>query len=467
MNVVFVVLITAAVLAAAFKDVHERAPAGAVGMDTLTTALVESAKGAVDVAFGLIGLMVLFLGMMQVLRDAGAVSAVARGLAPIMKRLFPDVPSEHPAMGAMIMNLTANIFGLGNAATPFGLKAMQELNRLNPHPGVATNAMVLFLAINTAGLAVFPTGMIAARATLGSLDPGGIFLPTLLSSIAGTLIGVAMARLLAPARAFAPERYAQQGGEVIASTLADGMRTADASELLAEARTGGTPLRTAIAWAAGALFLTGVLHAALWRMAGVDLCGGLLHPAADPAASSASLSAFLLKELMSQWLLPFLLLFAALFGWARGVKVYESAIQGAREGYQIFVMILPFLVLILVSVGMFRASGALDFLISSISPLTGLIGFPAEALPMALVRSLSGSGSNGIAMETMKTYGPDSFVGYLVSVINGSSETTFYVLAVYFGSVGVRNVRHAVIACLAADAAGVLAALVFTRLILF
>jgi spore maturation protein SpmB len=189
-------------------------------------------------------------------------------------------------------------------------------------------------------------------------------------------------------------------------------------------------------------------------------------PAPETLATT-TLSEFLLKELMSQWLIPFLLFFSALFGWARGVKVYESAIQGAREGFQIFVMILPFLVLILVSVGMFRASGALDFLISWIAPVTGLIGFPAEALPMALVRSLSGSGSYGIVMETMKTYGPDSLVGYLVSVINGSSETTFYVLAVYFGSVGVRSVRHAVIACLAADAAGVLASLLFTRLILF
>jgi spore maturation protein SpmA len=467
MNAVFVVLITAAVLAAAFQDVHDRTPEGGVGMDTLTTALIDAAKGAVDVAFGLIGLMVLFLGMMQVLRDAGAVSAVARALAPVMKRLFPDVPPEHPAMGAMIMNLTANIFGLGNAATPFGLKAMQELNRLNPHPGIATNAMVLFLAINTAGLAVFPTSMIAARATLGSLDPGGIFLPTLLASITGTLVGVVVARLLGPTRAFAPARYAQSAAGGPASTLADGMQPVDEKALLAEARTGGSRLRSAVAWSAAALFLLGVLHAALLRMTGVDLCGGLLHAAPDPAAASASLTAFLLKELMSQWLLPFLLFFAALFGWARGVKVYESAIQGAREGYQIFVMILPFLVLILVSVGMFRASGALGFLIATISPVTELIGFPAEALPMALLRSLSGSGSYGLAMDLMKTHTPDSFVGYLVSVINGSSETTFYVLAVYFGSVGVRNVRHAVIACLAADAAGVLASLVFTRLIVF
>jgi spore maturation protein SpmA len=439
-----------------------------VGMDTLTAALLEAAKGAVDVAFGLIGPMVLFLGMMQVLRDAGAMSAVARGLAPLMRRLFPDVPAEHPAMGAMIMNLTANIFGLGNAATPFGLKAMQELDRLNPHPGVATNAMVLFLAINTAGLAVFPTSMIAARAALGSADPGGIFLPTLLASLAGTAVGVLVAFALARLPLYAPERYLAAGGTSAAGgTLADGMRTADEAGLLAEARSGGTPLRTAIAWSIAALFLLGIVHAALARLFQIDLCGGLLHAPLDPEAASISLWEFLMKELLSQWLIPFLLFGSALFGWARGVKVYESAIQGAREGFQIFVMILPFLVLILVSVGMFRASGALDFLISCLSPVTGLVGFPAEALPMALVRSLSGSGSYGIVMDTMKVHGPDSLIGYLVSVINGSSETTFYVLAVYFGSVGVRSVRHAVVACLAADAAGVLASLLFTRLILF
>jgi spore maturation protein SpmA len=478
MNAVFTVLIASSVLIAALTG----------RMDKVMASWVDSAKGAVEIAFGLIGYMVLFLGVIQVLRDAGAVGAVARLLAPVMRRLFPEVPPEHPAMGAMLMNLTANVFGLGNAATPFGLKAMQELNRLNLHPGVATNAMVLFLTINTSGVAVLPTGVIALRASLGSADPGGIFLPTLLSTMTSTAVGTLVAILLARRQRYAVERYVDRSaGEAAPSSIAAGIAPVDASELLKEERSPTTPARKAVAWVAAAVFLVGLVHSGLYRMGGIDLFGwGDGVTAAAPAAAGEAAAAsdaatplapapapallsfgdFFAKELASQWLIPALLLFTVLFGWARGVKVYESAIKGARDGFQMFTMIVPFLVLILVSVSMFRASGALDALILVLSPVTSLIGFPAEALPMALLRPLSGGGAYAVMTETMKTYGPDSFPGYLVSVISGSMETTFYVLAVYFGSAQIRSVRHAIPACLAADVAGVLAALVFTRLLL-
>ena len=474
MNAVFTVLIATSVLIAAMTG----------RMDKVMASWVESAKGAVEIAFGLIGYMILFLGVIQVLRDAGAVGAVARALAPLMRKLFPEVPADHPAMGAMLMNLTANVFGLGNAATPFGLKAMQELNRLNPHPGVATNAMVLFLTINTSGVAVLPTGVIALRASLGSADPGGILLPTLLSTITSTLVGTTVALLLARRQRYAAERYVDRsaGEPAAASNLSAGMATVDSSELLKEERAATSPARKALAWAAAAVFLVGLIHSGMVRMGGIDLLGwgdgvAATAPATGDVPAESEQAApvaqermgfgdFFAKELASQWLIPALLLFTVLFGWARGVKVYESAIKGARDGFQMFTMIVPFLVLILVAVSMFRASGALDALILVLRPITSLIGFPAEALPMALLRPLSGGGAYAVMTETMKTYGPDSFPGYLVSVINGSMETTFYVIAVYFGSAGIRSVRHAIPACIAADVAGVLAALVFTRLLL-
>ncbi len=452
MNQVFLVLIAGSVLTAAFTGT----------MADVMSAAFASAKSAVNIAFGLLGAMVLFLGMIQVLRDAGAVAAVARGLAPVMRRLFPEVPADHPAMGAMVMNIAANIFGLGNSATPFGLKAMQELDRLNPYPGVATNAMVLFLAINTSGVAVFPSGVISYRESLGALDPGGIVIPSILATMTSTTVGILVATLLSRRPQFEPGKFAEAAASApsVVSSLASGMREVDASELLEEAREPAPQHRKSIAWLIGFALLVGLV------LECVRLVGGTPLSLAAAPDQTLTLGEFFTKTFSSQWLIPLFLAFIVLFGWARGVKVYESAIRGAKEGFQIFVLIVPFLVMILVAVGMFRASGALDAIQSLLAPVTSLIGFPVEALPMALLRPLSGGGASGIMNEAMQTYGPDSFVGNLVSVLNGSTETTFYVLAVYFGSVQIRAVRHAVIACLSADVAGVLAALFFTRLFL-
>jgi spore maturation protein SpmB len=335
-------------------------------------------------------------------------------------------------MGAMIMNIAANMLGLGNAATPFGLKAMVELNRLNTRPGAATNAMVLFLAINTSGVAVLPLGVIAIRGGLGSLDAGGIFVPSILATACSTLVAIAVAKSLQSLPMFAIERT--EVGESGAPT-GEGLSEMAEPELdEPEPQPAGGWRRVAMWLVLAALAVAAVLHFQL--VAPVE--GGT-----DTA-----------KGMLSNWLLPTLMLAIAVFGASRQVKVYVD----------IVVMIIPFLVAILVSVAMIRASGLLDLIIGSIAPVTGAFGFPAEALPMALIRPLSGSGAMGVMVETMTTYGPDSFVGFLVSVMNGSTETTFYVLAVYLGAVRVRAVRHAVAACLAADLTGIVAATVWSRL---
>jgi spore maturation protein SpmA len=436
LNGIFIALIVGSVVTAAFTG----------RMAEVNEAWIESARFAVETAIQLIGVMALWLGLMRVLRDAGLLRAIARALAPLMRRLFPDVPPEHPAMGAMIMNMSANMLGLGNAATPFGLKAMQELDRLNPRKGVATNAMALFLAINTSGVAVFPLGVIAIRAALGSQDAGGILLPSILATFFSTVVAVLVARGLAGRAGYAPERYAEAPAEGEPEpTLAAGIGG------LEEAEDAAAPEPRSDRRRLLALLVVGVAIAAAL---GQQVVG---------ASTRGELDGFG-RELLQSWLLPLLMTAIVLFGFSHRVKVYESFVQGAREGFRIAVMIIPFLVAILVAVGMFRASGALDAIIVAVSPVTSLIGFPAEALPMALVRPLSGSGAMGVMMETMKAYGPDTFVGYLVSVMNGSTETTFYVLALYFGSVRVRATRHTVVACLAADATGALAALFWCRI---
>ncbi len=435
LNGIYIALVLSSILAAAFSG----------RMQPLNTAMLESAKLAVTTALGLVGAMALWLGLMRVLRDAGTLHAIARGVSPLLCRLFPAIPPDHPAMAAMVLNLASNVLGLGNAATPFGLKAMQELEKLNPRKGVITDAMALFLAINTAGVAVLPLGAIAIRSSLGSENAAAILVPSFLATLCSTLAAIALATLFVRIPRFAAERYA-----VVPDAAAGAARLSDAIPGIADAdqvaavQASRDPRR--------ALAMAGFF--ALIALA----------VAREVHASGAGLDA--LKAVLETWLLPLLMGGIVLFGWTRRVVVYDSFIAGAREGFQIAVMIIPFLVGILVAVGMFRASGALDYTTGLVSPITGLIGFPPEALPMALIRPLSGSGGMAVMVETMQTYGPDSFVGYLVSVINGSTETTFYVLALYCGSVGVRATRHTLAVCLLTDACGILAAYAFTWMLL-
>jgi spore maturation protein SpmA len=375
--------------------------------------------------------MVFMLGVMRVAFDAGLRDAVARGLAPLLRRLFPEVPADHPAMGAMVMNLASNIFGLGNAATPFGLKAMVELAKLNPHPGSASNAMVLFLAINATSVTLLPPlGTIGVRTAAGSEDPFAIWVPTLIAHTCANLAAVAAYYLLRDLPRYRPHSHPTPSG--------DGAFDAEADRVEIPAprpwqRMAGA--RRVFVWAC-AFALAAALGGEALRLVGdAGLRDGMLH-------------------VVRVWLFPLLLAALLLAGVAGRVPVYESAIEGAREGLQVAARIVPYLVAILVAVAMFRASGALDLLIQVLDPVTSAFGFPAEALPMALLRPLSGSGSFAVMSEILKTHGPDSFVGLLTSTLQGSTETTFYVLALYFGAARVRDGRHALAACLIGDLAG-------------
>jgi spore maturation protein SpmA len=434
MNWIFAGLVVVSVLTGAFNGT----------MPAVTKAGIDSAKAAVELAIGLIGQMTLWLGFFGVLRQAGLMAGLARGLSPVMRRLFPEIPPDHPALGAMIMNIAANVLGLGNAATPFGLKAMQELDKLNTRRGVATNSMALFLAINTSGVAVLPLGAVAVRATLGSKDPAGIILPTLMATMLSTITAVIVCKLLEKRSAFALERYTDVTADAAPAKQPDAEALRQAEEL--------ARLKPA---------------APLWKVLlsaglGMALAVALgLHIAQLPPGT-AGLEAT--RGILGDWLLPVLMLVIVLIGFGRDVKVYEAFIGGAKEGFQVGTIIIPFLVAILVAIGMFRASGAMEAVTSVLSPGLAVLGFPAEALPMALIRPLSGNGALGVMTEAMKTHGPDSFIGYLVSTINGGTETTFYVLALYFGSVQVKALRHTLAACIAADFAGPAGALLACRL---
>ena len=377
--------------------------------DKVGQAALASAKASVNLAIGLIGYIALFLGLMKIVEKAGGLLWMAGLIRPLLVRLFPDVPPDHPAMGAMVMNIAANALGLGNAATPFGLKAMKELNDINPHKGTATNAMCLFLAINTSGLALLPTGIIGLRAQFGSADPAAIFPTTLIATGLSTLVGVLAAKGLAklfaspePDAGFVPPVHTQSKGGL--------------AELIP-------------------LLIFG-------------LCLVVLV-----------VTVYSLGEVASVWIMPTLIFGMLLVGVVRGVPVYESFIEGAKEGFNLGVMIIPYLIAILSAIGMFRASGGLEMVVGWIEPVTSMINLPGEVLPLALLRPLSGSGAFGITAELVQTYGADSYIGNLASTMNGSTETTFYVLAVYFGSVGVHRYRHALWAGLAADITGVFASI--------
>ncbi|MCC6336068.1 MAG: spore maturation protein [Myxococcales bacterium] len=432
MNWIFAGLVVISVVAAAFTG----------RMQALTEASVTSAKAAVELSISLVGQMALWLGFVGVLKQAGLMAGLARLLKPLMTRLFPDVPPEHPAMGAMIMNIVSNLLGLGNAATPFGLKAMLELDSLNQKKGVATNAMVTFLAINTAGLTLLPLNVIALRATAGSVDPAGIILPTILATLFTTTCAVLAAKLLQGRQAFAVERFAEVApAEALKAPDADALAKAEA---LAAIETKAPLWRQLVAAAIGAAIVFALVR----------------HALSQPAEAKGFEVA---RAVLSGWLLPLLMLSIVTVGFARQVKVYEAFIGAAKEGFTTSVAIIPFLVAMLVCIGLFRASGAMGVLLDALTPLLSPIGFPSEALPMALLRPLSGSGALGVLTDTLKKSGPDSFVGYLVSVLYGTTETTFYVLALYFGVVQVRAVRHALAACVVADVLGPLGALFICR----
>ena len=424
MNIVFLVIVFIAFVVAGWRHLHWVPVSNDVSpMEGLSKAMVESAAGSVELALGLIGVMTLFLGLMKIAEAGGLLSILARLIRPVMVRLFPNVPPNHPAMGAMILNMSANAMGLGNAATPFGIRAMQELDKLNTRPGTATDSMALFLAINTSSVTLLPTGVIALRAAAGSVDPAGILPTTLFATLCSTTIAIFAAKIYG--RFFRKDRP-----EEVESKASGDHKTEETVSVTLEASEGAYPL---------------------W----VSLTAIAVLVALVPLT-------VLFGKAMSPWIIPGLMVGFLVFGFVRRVRVYEVFVEGAKEGFQVAVKIIPYLVAILVAVGMFRASGAMDAMVRFLGPLTGRFGLPAEALPMALLRPLSGSGAYGILASIINdpAVGPDSYVGYLVSTLQGSTETTFYVLAVYFGAVQVRRIRHALGAALTADVAGIIGAIV-------
>ncbi len=432
LNAVFFAIILIAVLVAGYRELTWDAvdEMQASPMQALSSAAIDAAGGAVELAIGLVGVMALFLGLMKVAEAGGLLVIIARTLRPLLVRLFPDVPADHPAMGAIVLNLSANVLGLGNAATPFGIRAMQELDKLNTEKGTATNAMALFLAINTSSVTLLPTGVIALRAAAGSIDPAGIVPTTLFATLCSTVAAIASAKLYQrfwPVAARPPV------------PADDDERPADGPAESAAAPQSEAPPGYP-AWVSMAVL------AAVVALIPLTIVHG---------------------RAIAPWIIPGLIIGLLGFGVARRVKVYEVFVEGAKDGFQVALRIIPYLVAILVAVGMFRNSGAMDLLIGPLGAVTGAFGLPAEALPMALLRPLSGSGAYGILASIIENpaIGPDSYTGYLVSTLQGSTETTFYVLAVYFGAVQIRRIRHALAAGLTADLAGVIGAVVACSLL--
>lgn len=419
-------------------------------LDAVTKAAFESCVTAVmKIALPFIGSIALWLGVMRLAEKAGLIEVLARAMRPIMVRLFPDVPPNHPAMGSMLMNMAANMLGLGNAATPLGLRAMQHLERLNPRPGVATNAMCTFLAINTSSIQLVPASTVAYMAAAGAKEPtaiiGTAFMATLVSTIVAVVIVKVFEKLpayrLAPVSAPLPVETDSIEDEVPLTTQSQDR----------------LPV-----WARGILLVFFALFA--W-FAYKIIADGL----EKEGVPNVSRYVILTIQAISVLAVPFLLSFFPLFAALKRIPVYEEFVEGAKEGFHVAIRIIPYLVAILFSVGMFRAAGGIKIISDFLGPTLSAIGFPVELLPLVFMRPLSGGASNGIFNELIQVGGPaggpDSLISRMAGSIMGSSETTFYVLAVYFGSVAIRRTRHAVPAGLLADLAGVVAAIVICRMV--
>ena len=363
----------------------------------------DTSKAAFKISLGLTGVLSLWLGIMKIGEKGGVINVVARVLSPVFTRLFPDIPKGHPVTGSIFMNVAANMLGLDNAATPLGLKAMEQLQELNPKKDTATNPMIMFLVLNTSGLTLIPVSIMVYRAQMGAAQPTDIFVPILLATFFSTLAGI------------------------IFTSLYQRINLINRTMLLT---LGG---------------MSAVVAAIIWGFAQMDK--------AQMNIVSTSVANILLMLIIVMFILA---------GMRKKVNVYDAFIEGAKDGFTTAVRIIPYLVAILVGIGVFRASGAMDMLVDGIKWTVAALGGNTDfvgALPTALMKPLSGSGARGMMVDAMTTYGADSFVGRLSCIFQGSTDTTFYILAVYFGSVGIRYTRHAVACGLLADLAGVIAAI--------
>ena len=363
----------------------------------------DSAKTAFEISIGLTGVLSLWLGVMKIGEKGGVVNALAKMLSPVFTRLFPEVPKGHPVSGSIFMNIAANMLGLDNAATPLGLKAMEQLQTLNKRPDTASNPMIMFLVLNTSGLTLIPVSILTYRAQMGAAQPTDIFIPILLATFCSTLAGVVITSLFQRINLFNRTLLLTLGGMCL------------------------------------------LVSAIVWGFTQMDK--------EQMNVVSASTANILLMTIIVSFILA---------GIRHKVNVYDSFIEGAKEGFQTAVRIIPYLVAILVAIGVFRASGAMDAIIGALKWIVEQLGVNAnfvEALPTALMKPLSGSGARGMMVDAMTTYGADSFVGRLSCIFQGSTDTTFYILAVYFGSVGIRYSRHAVACGLLADLSGIVSAI--------
>lgn len=369
----------------------------------MVDATFDSSKTAFEISIGLTGVLSLWLGIMKIGERAGIVNVLARILSPFFSKLFPDIPQNHPVMGSIFMNIASNMLGLDNAATPTGLKAMAQMQELNAKKDTATNPMIMFLVLNTSGLTIIPTSILAFRSTYGAATPTDIFIPILLATTVATIAGIIITAVWQRINIFQPTLLA------------------------------------------GLVGLMAFVGAVIWGFGQMDK---------DTMGTVTSVASNLI-------LMSIIVLFIGA-GLIKKINVYDSFIEGAKDGFHTAVRIIPYLVAILVAVGVFRASGAMDLVIKGIGWLVEQCGLNTDfvgALPTALMKPLSGSGARGLMVEAMKTYGADSFVGRLACIFQGSTDTTFYVLAVYFGSIGVKYTRHAVACGLLADLFGVIAAI--------
>jgi len=406
--------------------------------EAVTAATFDAAKSSLmSIALPLGAVMALWLGIMRLAEKSGAVERLSSFLKPLLTRLFPDVPADHPAMGAMVMNIAANMLGLGNAATPLGLRAMQGLESLNPRPGTATNAMCTFLAINTSSVQLIPATAVGILAAAGAVHPTSIIGTALVATTCSFVTGIVSVKLLQRLPMFA---LPPMPGVMPNKTYETGLTSPAA------------PLAEFQLWKK--ILLGGYVVLFAFTIAHLTQSG----------PNQASLPIALIQSI-SLVAIPFLIGFFPLYAALRGVAVYEEFIEGAKEGIQVALRIFPYLVAILVAVGIFRAAGGIDILTRLLSPLLDLIGLPPQVLPLVLVRPLSGSAATGLFAEIVKACGPDSYPAHLAGTILGGTETTLYVLAVYFGSVAIRRGRHALAAGLLADAAGVAASLVICKFV--
>jgi spore maturation protein SpmA len=425
-------------------------------LSEVTAGAFDGAKTAVTIALGLIGIMALWLGVMRLAERAGLVQRIARGLRPIMRRLFPDVPPEHPAMGSMLMNMAANMLGLGNAATPLGLRAMRDLETLNPRPGVASNAMCTFLAINTASVQLIPATAIALLAAAGSTRPTAIVGTALLATLCAATVAITSAKILEKLPFFRLREPAKTS-----TGIGDPGYRADAPANIFAAEELPVVARPR-AWSWLVLGALGLFFIALFIRIAFP---ALFNLPADPNA--ATQTAFVRSvNALSILAIPFLLSFFPVYAATRGIKVYEEFVEGAKEGFGVILKIIPFLVTMLVAISMFKGAGGIDLLTRLLTPVLAPLHFPTDLLPLALMRPLSGSATLAILTDIIHRLGPDNIVSLMAATIYGSTETTFYVAAVYFGSVSIKQTRHSIPAGLLGDLAGVIASVIICRAVL-